>query len=186
MTEELMLWRRLDQPGHEAARLIFHDPFWQLSGTAVFAHEGQPCRLEYLVACTASWQTLHARVGGWVGNRCVRLDLSADAGHRWRLNGRECGEVNGCLDLDLAFSPATNMLPIRRLGLSLGQRADVTAAWLRFPELALQPLAQTYQHLDEHRYRYEALGGTFVTELEVNAAGMIVRYPGLWVAEPSA
>ena len=30
------MWRRLDRPGHEAARLVHHAPFWQLGGTAVF------------------------------------------------------------------------------------------------------------------------------------------------------
>lgn len=184
MTEDLVLWRRLDQPGHEAARLIFHDPFWHLSGTAVFAHDGMPCRLEYLVACSAGWQTLHAKVAGWVGARCVRLDLVADSSHCWRLNGRECPDVNGCIDLDLAFSPATNMLPIRRLQLAVGDGADVTAAWLRFPELVLEPLPQAYRHVADHRYRYEAFGGSFTAELDVNRSGMVVRYPELWEAVP--
>jgi hypothetical protein len=182
LTEHLMLWRRLDQPGHEAARLIFHDPFWHLSGTAVFAHDGLPCRLEYIVACSAGWHTLHAKVTGWMGGRCVRLDLAADTSHNWRLNGRPCPAVAGCIDLDLAFSPATNMLPIRRLNLPVGQAADVTAAWLLFPELTLQPLPQAYRHIADHRYRYEAQGGAFTAELEVNAEGMVVRYPELWEA----
>ncbi|HEY8258633.1 MAG TPA: putative glycolipid-binding domain-containing protein [Gemmatimonadales bacterium] len=184
MTEELILWRRLDQPGHEAARVIFHEPFWHLSGTAVFAHQGQPCRLEYLVACSSGWQTLHAKIAGWVGKTCVRVDLTADANQRWRINGRECPSVNGCIDLDLAFSPATNMLPIRRLGLSVGEAAEVTAAWLRFPELTLQPLSQVYRHVAHHRYRYEAFGGTFTAELDVSDAGMVLRYPELWEAVP--
>jgi len=183
VTEELVLWRRLDRPGHEAARLIFHHPFWQLSGTCVFAHEGEPCRLEYLVACTASWHARHAKVAGWIGRRCVRVDVAADANRRWRLNGNECDEVTGCIDLDLAFSPATNLLPIRRLALPPGQRAEVTAAWLRFPDLTLRPLAQAYQHIEDRRYRYESRDPSFAAELEVNAAGMVVRYPGLWEAE---
>ncbi len=186
VTEELVLWRRLDQPGHEAARLTFHDPFWQLSGMSVFAHAGRPCRLEYLVTCSAAWETLHAKVAGWIGNRWIRLKLSTDAEHRWLLNGKECGDVAGCIDLDLAFSPATNTLPIRRLGLLSGQRAEVTAAWLRFPELALQPLAQAYQHLDGGKYRYEAFSRGFATELDVNPAGLVVRYPDLWLAESPA
>jgi hypothetical protein len=179
----LVLWRRLDQPGHEAARLIFHDPFWQLGGTAVFAHDGQPCRLEYLVACSASWHTLRAKIAGWVGPRCIRVDLTADSGGRWRLNGAECGDVQGCIDLDLAFSPSTNLLPIRRLALPVGARAEVTAAWLRFPELTLQPLAQVYQRTDDRHYRYESGGGAFTRDLEVNDVGMVLRYPGLWEAE---
>lgn len=186
MTEELVLWRRLDRPGHEAGRLIFHDPFWQLSGTAVFADEGQPCRLEYLVVCTAAWQTLRAKIAGWVGPRYVRLDLVSDSTHRWRLNGVECAQVEGCIDLDLAFSPATNLLPIRRLGLTLGQRAEVTAAWLRFPDLTLRPLPQAYERVGDRKYHYESQGGAFTAELEVNASGMVVRYAGMWEAEPAA
>jgi hypothetical protein len=182
LTEELMLWRRIDQPGHEAARLIFHDPFWHLSGTAVFGHDGLPCRLEYLVACSSAWHTLHAKITGWMGGRCVRLDVAADASHNWRLNGRGCPEVAGCIDLDLAFSPITNMLPIRRLALPLDHSADVTAAWLKFPELTLRPLSQSYRHIADHRYRYQAHEGSFTAELDVNPAGMVVRYPGLWEA----
>jgi uncharacterized protein len=183
MPEQVVLWRRLDQPGHEAARLVFHDPFWQLSGNAVFAHEGRPCRLEYLVVCSSAWQTLHAKVTGWVGTRCVRLDVAADSILRWRLNGQECLEARGCVDLDLAFSPATNMLQIRRLAMAVGEGAEVKAVWLRFPELTLGTLVQTYRRLSETRYRYEAFGGAFATELELNAAGLVVRYPDLWEAE---
>jgi uncharacterized protein len=185
MPDEVVMWRKLDQPGHEAARLIFHDPFWQLGGTAVFAHESQPCRLEYLVACSSAWHTLHAKIAGWIGTRYVRIDLSADSNHRWRLNGRECPQVRGCIDLDLAFSPATNMFPIRRLGLAIGEKAEVRAAWLRFPELTLAALAQTYQRVDREKYRYEAFDGAFTAELEVNAAGLVIRYPDLWEAEPA-
>lgn len=184
MNEKLVLWRRLDRPGHEAARLTFHDPFWHLSGMAVFAHEGQPCRLEYFIACSAAWQTLRARVTGWVGKEFVKLEIACDAAQRWRLNGRECGSVDGCIDLDLGFSPATNVLPIRRLRLSAGQRAEVTAAWLRFPELTLEPLAQAYQRLEDRLYRYEAPATSFAADLAVDSAGIVVRYPGMWEAEP--
>lgn len=185
VTEELVLWQRLDRPGHEAARLTFHDPFWQLSGTVVFVEEGMPCRLEYLIACSTGWQTLRAKIAGWVGGRCVRLDVAADPQRHWRLNGQACPEVDGCSDLDLSFSPATNMLPIRRLGLVVGEGADVTAAWLRFPQLTLEPLAQAYRRVAERTYQYVALETAFTAILEVSAGGMVLHYPGLWRAELS-
>lgn len=37
-----------------------------------------------------------------------------------------------CVDIDLNFSPSTNLLPIRRFDLSVGASAIVRAAWLRF------------------------------------------------------
>ena len=89
----------------------------------------------------------------------------------------------GCTDIDLNFSPSTNLLPIRRLGLAVGEASDVKAAWLRFPSFRLEPLAQQYRRLDELTYRYESAGGQFVAELKVDPSGFVVDYPGLWQAE---
>jgi hypothetical protein len=183
VTDETMLWRRLDRPGHEAARLVFHSPLWQLTGTAVFGEEAGPCRLEYRVVCDRDWNTLHALVAGWHGSRRIKCEVRADARRTWHLNDRACPAVDGRADLDLAFSPATNLLPIRRLALEPGDSATVRAAWLTFPDLTLEPLEQVYRRTGPTTYRYEATGHGFAAELEVNAAGFVVRYPGLWEAD---
>ncbi len=180
-----MLWRRVDQPGHDAARLVFEDPSWHLSGAAVFVHDGEPCRLDYLIACNSRWETKFGRVTGWVGDRAVEIGVSADASGRWFINRNECEEVKGCVDLDLNFSPSTNLLPIRRLNLAIGEEAHVRAAWLRFPSLALEPLDQRYRRADATTYVYESAGGEFVAELRVNEAGFVVDYPNLWAYEAS-
>jgi hypothetical protein len=185
ITEPSILWRRLDQPGHEYARLCLQDAYWHLIGSAVFAHEQQPCRLEYLVVCDAAWLTLSGRVTGWVGDRPVKMEISVDSARRWRLNGAEQPDVAGCVDLDLNFSPSTNLFPIRRTELSVGQSATVRAAWLRFPSFTLEPLEQVYRRVDAETYRYESAGGRFAADLQVNAAGMVTRYPGGWQAEAS-
>jgi len=180
-----MLWRRLDRPGHEAARLVFHAPFWQLTGTAVFAEAGVPCRLEYQVTCDPSWRTRHARIIGWLGGRRIVCTISADPQHCWRLDGRDSPQVEGCVDLDLSFSPATNLLAVRRLALPVGESAPVRAAWLRFPECRLEPLEQRYHRVDAARYRYESGAGAdaFHAELRVTPVGFVAEYSGLWSAE---
>ena len=180
MRDSCILWRRLDQPGHEAARLVFHDPFWQLMGTAVFAHDNHPCRVEYLIVCDATWRTLHARVTGWLGSQYAKAELLASSTGQWRRNGRPCPEVADCVDLDLGFSPSTNLLPIRRLRLALGQEADAKAAWLQFPGFTLEPLEQRYRRTGDTSYHYGTLDGSFATDLEVNSMGFVTRYPGRW------
>lgn len=102
------------------------------------------------------------------------------------MNGAECPNVEGCLDLDLNFSPSTNLLPIRRLALAAGQEANVRAAWLRFPSFALEPLEQRYHRLNDFVYRYESAGGRFVAELQVSEAGFVTHYPNLWQVESIA
>lgn len=181
-----VLWRRLDQSGHEAARLVHHAPFWQLGGTAVFAEDRRTCRLEYQVVCDAGWRTLHAKVTGWIGSDPVKVEVYTDSARRWIINGRESPTVAGCVDFDLAFSPSTNTIPIRRLSLNPGERAEVRAAWLRFPALTLEPLVQSFARTGESSYHYEAFGGDFVTDLEVGATGFVLRYPPLWEGEAGA
>lgn len=182
MTESI-LWRRLDTPGHESAQLSRRASGWQLAGTAVFLQDGHPCRLDYEVVCDAAWHTTSARVNGWVGPRTIDLALTVDEDRRWWRHGEPCPPVAGCLDVDLSFSPSTNLLPIRRLGLAVGGSAPVRAAWVRVPEWSLEPLAQVYTRTAERSYAYESNGGRFRAELEVDETGFVTRYPGLWERE---
>lgn len=177
-------WRRIDWPGHEAARLSPDGAGWNLTGTAVFATEDQPCCLNYSVRTDAGWRTLAGRVAGWIGSASIDVAVAVVAG-AWTLNGVEVPAVRGCIDLDLNFSPATNLLPIRRLGLAVGSQAPVRAAWLRFPCFTLEPLDQVYHRTGEATYRYTSAGGAFVADLRVGEAGFVTEYPGLWQAEQS-
>jgi hypothetical protein len=183
---ESILWRCFVFPGHEACRLVSRDSSWQLEGTAVFSHEGQVGRLNYQILCDSTWQTVSASVEGWLGETEIDIQIQANEYGHWWLNDAEQPQVMGCTDIDLNFSPSTNLLPIRRLGLAVGQAAEVKAAWLRFPSFNLEPLPQVYRRLDENTYRYESAGGQFVADLKVNQAGFVVDYPGLWQAESTS
>lgn len=180
-----ILWRVLDEPGHESARLARTADGWRLRGTAVLSHEGRPCRLDYEVTCDAAWRSTGARVEGWIADETVDCTVAAGADGLWTINGTEAPEVAGCVDVDLNFSPSTNLLPIRWLDLAVAQEAEVRAAWLRIPTFRLEPLEQRYIRTAERSYRYESAGGSFVRDLEVDEEGMVTRYPGLWEAEPS-
>lgn len=180
-----ILWARLDQPGHESARVSEHARGAVLEGCAVFAEAGHACRLDYRLECDAAWLTRNARISGWSGEESIALDVAADDApgiRKWTLNGVACPGVDGCEDLDLSFSPSTNLLPIRRARLAVGQTAAVRSAWLRFPGCTLEPLEQVYERLGESTYRYVAAGGAFTAVLEVDDVGFVTRYPGLWSA----
>lgn len=178
-----VLWRRFDRPGHEAAWLMSVGPGWRLVGTAVFPLEHQPCALDYTVDCDAAWRTVSGLVTGRVGEREVRIEVRADAERRWFVDGVECQAVAGCLDVDYGFSPATNLLPIRRLELAVGASAGVRAAWLRFPSLQLELLEQVYHRTGPSTYLYESGGAAFRAELTVDEHGMIARYGGFFEIE---
>jgi hypothetical protein len=179
-----ILWRRLDRPGLETARLVVLETGWILSGTAVFLDPAGPGRLDYQINLEPGWQTRAARVAGWVGTQTVEIDLrveqAADGSPLWRLNGAMTPEVTGCVDLDLNFSPSTNLLPVRRLKLAVGQSAQVRAAWLRFPSFTLEPFPQVYTRTGPATYRYQSSGGAFTADLKVNPVGFATHYPPFW------
>ena len=166
-----ILWKRRDCEGHEAARL----DGTVLRGMAVL----QDAALAYRVTCDDAWRTISARVEGWAGEREIAIAIEAKDG-RWTMNGTHVPEVEDCVDVDLNFSPSTNLLPIRRLDLAVGASAPARAAWLRFPSFALEPLDQVYRRTGPTSYRYESTDGTFVRDLRVNDAGFVIDYPGFW------
>jgi hypothetical protein len=181
MNDLTVVWRRLDEPGFEHARLSSDGEERRLTGAVVLVDGGVPCRLEYEVACDARWETRSGRVAGRIGDREIDVEFRADASHRWWVNGREHPELADCVDVDLSFTPSTNLLPIRRLDLVVGAQAEVRAAWLVFPEMAFQVLSQVYRRREASRYRYESGGGSFAAELEVDPkSGFVVRYATLW------
>jgi len=183
---DTILWRRVDLPGHEIAAFDVLDQGWKLWGTAIFASEQGPSKLSYVVTCDSRGQTTSAQIDGVIGSNAVDLTVSANAQRVWHLNGTECSAIEGCIDIDLGFSPSTNLLPIRRLALGVGQEAAVAAAWLPFPSLRFELLPQLYRRDGERTYHYESHRGFFTQALEVNSTGFVTSYPGLWQAETAS
>jgi hypothetical protein len=187
--EATILWRRLDLPGHDAAVLVESADGAELRGMAVFLDQGGPTALHYRVCCSAGWQTSDAHIHGWLGTQPVELSIRRDAAGRWTLNGAACPAVAGCVDLDLSFTPATNLLPLRRLDLGVGDTAGIRSAWLDWPAGILAPLVQRYTRQSSAAYDYESdLPGTerFAATLRVDPDGWVLDYPGLWQAESIA
>jgi hypothetical protein len=183
-----ILWRRLDLPGHDAAALRISPEGVLLSGMAVF-HEGGPIALNYTVHSDPAWQTTDAHIRGWRDREAIDLRLRRKAGGTWTLNDVPCPAVLGCVDLDLSFTPATNLLTLRRLALAPGQSGEVRSAWLEWPEVRLTPLVQRYLRRGPTEYEYEAdLPGEtpFRGVLRVQPQGWVLDYAGLWQAETQA
>ena len=126
---------------------------WELAGRAFFLEHALPARLAYRVTCDPRWRTREGRVRGTVGARRVDLRIQRSPGGVWRIESRVVRGLSGCLDLDLGFTPATNLLAIRRLELSPGGVADAAAAWLDVRDGALVRLPQRYARTAT-AYRY--------------------------------
>ena len=111
--------------------------------------------------------------------------LAGDGRGTWRVDGKAAPRLSGCLDVDLEASACTNALPVRRLGLRPGERADAPAAYVRAPILRVERLEQSYARLagDGERARYEYLAPAFdfTAVLTYDRFGFLLDYPGIAV-----
>jgi hypothetical protein len=128
----------------------------------------------------ATWKTRRANVEGFLGNKAIDLNIiSAGSGH-WRIDGKPQKNIAGCIDVDLGFTPATNLIILRRLALKVGQRAEAPAAYLEFPKMRFVRLPQTYLRIGRTEYEYKAPTVGYYGTLLVAPSGVVTRYPGLF------
>lgn len=151
-----------------------------------------PYRVEYELDTGAHWVTrrlqLTATGDGWTR----RLDLRSDGTGHWESTssvegdadlpapGGDLAAVEGALDCDLAYSPLTNLMPVRRHQLDRRPgTVDFLMAWVSLPDLAVHLSPQRYQHLDASRVRYLSTDSDFQADLELDPDGLVITYPGL-------
>lgn len=178
-----ILWRRIDTPGHDGCRLEGSDAGWRLDGTAVFRAGEASAQLTYSVVCDSAWRTQNGQVRGWIGSEAVDFRASRTAAGVWTLNGAPVEGLAECVDLDFGFTPATNLLQLRRLDLVEGQTAEVPVAWFDVSGGTLSLLQQRYERRTKTTYWYEALRFDYAALLEITPNGFVRRYPGLWEME---
>ncbi len=172
-----ILWQGLSAPSIERFIASASDDGFELSGLILQAHDDTPYLVRYAIRVDGKWRTREVQVELEDGGRRI-LGLSADVAGDWSHEGRPLNDVEGCLDVDLEWSPSTNTLPIRRLALAIGETRAVTAAWIRFPSLEVERLDQSYERLDQHRYRYRS--GHFTADLTVGDDSLVLQYGVNW------
>ena len=177
-----VFWRRLDQPGHDAAWLELTSAGWLLHGVAVFREGDLPAWLAYQVACDLTWATVRGEIRGRVGDNQVAFVIDRSAGG-WTVNGTPVAGLDDVVDLDLGFTPATNMLQLRRVGLAVGEVADFSVAWCDGLSERLERLPQHYERRTEDTYWYESPASGYTATLVVGPDDFVRDYPGLWEAE---
>jgi uncharacterized protein len=174
------LWQWLQSPGLERFELLRTADEWLFRGTILTLVADTAAEARYEIACDSLFRTLRANVSVQDASGVRSLQITVKDG-RWHENGSENQTVEGAIDIDLGWSPSTNTLPIRRLALGRGRTSgEFIAAWVRFPDLTLQPLPQEYLRLDARLYRYSSRGGAFVADLTVDDDGLVLDYEGFW------
>ena len=177
-------WKALYTAGHDTACLTETEDGWALNGTAVYLKDALSTALTYQLSLAPSWETRSGLIEGRVGGTPVSHDIRRDR-DGWLLNGERQRELDGVVDLDFGFTPATNFAQLRRMNLSVGEKTHITVAWMDVDSVSLQPLPQIYERLSEHAYDYNSPQGPYRATLQLEETGFVKLYPELWQSELS-
>ena len=177
-------WRPLDGNGIEHLTLRPHEfafgAGFRAESVLIGDRSGRPYGLRYRIDGDDRWVVRAFSIETTDG---CGLALLSDGNGHWRLpDGAPLPAFDGCIDIDLAGTPFTNTLPIRRLALTPAS-GTVRLTMLYVPFDTFEPLCdgQTYTCLEAGRlYRYAAADRSFTADLPVDADGLVVDYPTLF------
>jgi hypothetical protein len=133
----------------------------------------------YAIACDVSWRVRTFEIE--LTEQKKKLWLKSDGLGRWSDNSIAIVELNGAIDVDMTATPFTNTLPIRRLKLKENQTEEISVVYITVPELNVSAERQRYTCLiPNRRYRFEQIDTDFVREIETDANGLVLTYPGVF------
>jgi hypothetical protein len=160
----------LDDTG-EVTEFRWENEGWTISGQV--ARE----RVQYVVRLSASWQVRQFLLFRDLDD--PDLWLATDGTARWgEMNGAHRSELDGCYDIELACTPLTKSLPIRRLPLHVGDSAELPVVTVDVETLEVRAATLRYFRIDTHRWRFEHAAQS--VEFDVDQHGLVIDYPGMF------
>lgn len=177
--DAFVMWRRIDQPGHEVMRFTADGSGAKIEGFAAYREAEGPIGLHYRVEIADDWTTAAAEIVGHAQGRPFehRIERSAEG---WTLDGVAQRGLDDVPHLDLGFTPATNMPQLRHAALRVGAAATFDVAWFDIGRPALERLSQSYRNVGDGRFAYESPASGYAAELQLADDGFTVMYPDLW------
>lgn len=173
-------WRHQDsRTGLEVAFFQGQEGGLRISGATTAVEDGESWFVEYSIAVDAAWRTRRAEISGRSAAGTRHTVLESDGDGRWRVDGVPDPRLDGCFDVDLESSSMTNTLPVHRLGLALGAKAEAPAAYVRAGDLTVERLEQTYERVGDHDFAYTAPVFDFSCVLSYDEHLLVVDYPGI-------
>ena len=177
-----VLWIPQQWPGAEHAVLVDHgDQQWTACGVALAVLPTGPVRVDYELRVWPAGCQLTAALSSDRLRR--RVELARDADCHWEDSaGTAKPKLDGCTDHDLAITPLTNTLPLRRLPAEPGRAAEIQVAYINVPSLRVSRATQMYTCIERRSTGTEWLysAGRFRAELQVDGDGVVERYSDLW------
>ncbi len=183
----MLTWAGVGASRLEAVRVVAGVRGIRATGSIVAA------AAEEAPAYSASYSLATDEVG-MIGRLTVRITTASGERHValsrseegiWLVDhgaGAVRTDFDGAADIDVAYSPLFNALPVRRLGLHRSAAEhELPMVFVDLPSLEVGLTRQTYRTVSvgPERSVVSFASERFVAELTVDSEGLVIDYPGL-------
>ena len=159
--------------------MVEHDDDVVLSGREIVVNPEYSVSFTLIVGTEWESESLEAEVFDQGGARRLALVRAENGG--WRLGDDPIADSASCDDVDIASTPLTNTPPLVRLGLAVGESAEIPVLWVQIPELVVEVVTQRYERLppadglDRYHFSFATSDGPGYP-LTVDEDGLVVDY----------
>lgn len=177
------MWTRTDVPqGLGMGTLTPRPNGYVLEAGETVVEDDEAFSTRFGVETDLAWVTRRVCVEVLSAHGPARLELTTRDGSWARGDGTRLPDLVGCFDVDVAATPLTYTLPVRRLGLRPGELRDIAVAWVHVPSLVVRRVRRRYvRHgfadgLDHYTY-VDPVHGRY--RLSVDTDGLVVDHEGM-------
>ncbi|MEK3805621.1 putative glycolipid-binding domain-containing protein [Bacillus sp. FSL H8-0547] len=181
MQQQAVSWNKIDSSGTEHFSLAREGGLFRGYGKVTYEEGNVLFYVNYAVELDSNWRTRNVKIAA---SGAGELEILSDGEGRWfRPDGKEIGELNGAIDVDLSVTPFTNSLPINRNEWEPGQKRNFEMVYVDVPQLRLFKVSQTYTFLEQidstRTFAYQCRD--FESLIYVDTEGFVLEYPDLFI-----
>jgi len=153
----------------------------EVDSVIVGAHDDKIYRVDYSIKTNRNWECIFFEATTQLSDKKEVINYHSDGRGNWTKNGAPVNEFKGCIDIDISLTPFTNSLPINRLQWELNKPQQITVLFLDILSQEIMPTQQCYTKLSNTKFKFENVPNDFEAIITVDASGMVVNYPDLFV-----
>lgn len=160
-------WTTWDGAHEESFSVTWDNEAW--TATGIVGREA----VQYVLRVAPTWEVRQFLLFRDVDT--PDLWLATDAERRWgEMNGVYRPELDGSVDIELACSPLPLIVPIRRLGLGVGESAEVDVITVDHETLGVVRTPARYDRTAGRTWRRTSLVDGSTREVTVDDHGLVI------------
>lgn len=183
MKNKIIIWKGIEYSSLEHCAISIENDVLVVNSTIVGHYSGFTYLVTYNLRTNAMGETTKLTMNTTLNGNHQVTELIKLPDGVWEMNGNIIDDFSGCTDVDIAITPFTNTLPIRRLRLQPGEEQEIRVIYFDLLEGTIKPLSQKYKCLTPTIYHYENVPNDFEADITVDEHGLVINYPTLFARE---